>query len=133
MSLLMMMKEFVWGKNVSEASLPEDTEVTKILVYHDQWAAWTMHQVNQAYTEDLRRLLAIVEDCRQKKLDAVEAVVKRRALKIQHKAEREEDPAKMKKYMAKSEYAARYYQAKAKKLCGRRVVEKEDVLVLKEN
>jgi hypothetical protein len=59
--------------------------------------------------------------------------VKRRALKIQHKAEREEDPAKMKKYMAKSVYAARYYQAKAKKLCGRRVVEKEDVLVLKEN
>jgi hypothetical protein len=74
MSLLMMMKEFVWGKNVSEASLPEDIEVTKILVYHDQWAALTTHQVNQAYTEDLRRLLAIVEDCRQKKLDAVEAV-----------------------------------------------------------
>jgi hypothetical protein len=72
-------------------------KVTKILVYHDQWAAWTMHQVNQAYREDLRRLLVIVKDCRQKKLDAAQAVVKRRALKIQHKAEREEDPAKMEK------------------------------------
>jgi hypothetical protein len=107
MSLLMMMKELGLESNLSEVSIPEDTDVTRIQLYHDQWA----ERINQAYTRDLHRLLAIVEDCRQKKLEAVGAIEKRRALKIQHKAEREEDPAQMKKYMAKSEYAARYYQA----------------------
>jgi hypothetical protein len=118
MSLLMMMKDLGWDSNLSEVSIPEDTEVTRIQLYHDQWA----ERINQAYTKDLRRLLAIVEDCRQKKLEAAGAIEKRRALKNQHKAGREEDPAKMKKYMAQSEYAARSYQAK--KLSG---------LVLKEN
>jgi hypothetical protein len=45
-------------------------------------------------------------------LEAAGAIDKRKALKIKHKAQREEDPEEMKKYMAKSEYAARYYQAK---------------------
>jgi hypothetical protein len=59
-------------------------------------------------------------------LEAAGAIKKRRAFKIQHKAEREEDPGKMKKYMAQSRYAARSYQAK--KLSGK--VESEGVLVL---
>jgi hypothetical protein len=56
-----------------------------------------LRETTKAYTRDLHRLLAIVEDCRQKKLEAVGAIEKRRALKIQHKAEREEDPAQMRK------------------------------------
>jgi translation initiation factor 2 beta subunit (eIF-2beta)/eIF-5 len=107
MSLLMMMKELGLESSLSEVSIPEDTEFTRIQLYHDEWA----ERINQAYTRDLHRLLAIVEDYRQKKLEAAGAIDKRRALKIKHKAQREEDPEQMKKYIAKSEYAARYYQA----------------------
>jgi hypothetical protein len=77
MSLLMMIKEFVWGRKLSEASLPEDTEVTKIQIYHDQWA----DKIKQAYAKNLRSLLAMVDDYRHMRLQEVPAIVKRRALK----------------------------------------------------
>jgi hypothetical protein len=56
----------------------------------------------------------------REKLQAAAAVVKRRVLKIQHKAEREADPVKMKKYMAKSEYARKWRENKMYKECDRR-------------
>jgi hypothetical protein len=108
MSLLMMIKEFVWGRKLSEASLPEDTEVAKLQIYHDEWA----DKIKQPYAKDLRSLLAMVDEYRHVRLQEVRAVVKRRALKFQHKKEREADPYKMKKYLAKSEASARCYRAK---------------------
>jgi hypothetical protein len=40
----MMMKELGLDSNLSEVSIPEDTEVTRIQLYHDQWA----ERINQA-------------------------------------------------------------------------------------
>jgi hypothetical protein len=100
-SILKTSKEFVM-KKICVVSSPEDTEINWIQTYHNQWA----ERIKQAYADDFNQLLtrlAKVEDARQKRLQAAPAVVKRRAVKIQHKAEREADPVKMEKYLAKCE------------------------------
>jgi hypothetical protein len=119
LSYLTTVKEVVGGKKLSEEPSPEDTEIYKIQIYHDALA----HRILQGYADEQRNLLSRlveVEDCRQKKLQAAAAVVKRRVLKIQHKAEREADPAKMKVYIAKLESARKWRENKMYKECDRR-------------
>jgi hypothetical protein len=102
MSILKTFKEFVMKKKICVVSSPEDVEINRIQIYHDQWA----ERIKQACTgDDLQTRLAEVEDIRQKRLQAAPAVVKRRAVKIQHKAERGADPVKMEKYLAQCEKA----------------------------
>jgi hypothetical protein len=89
---------------------PLEQNLNFIQTYHDQWA----ERIKQAYADDFNQLLtrlAKVEDARQEGLLAAPEVVKRRALKIQHKAEREADPVKMAKYLAKCE-KLRYWRWK---------------------
>jgi hypothetical protein len=74
--------------------LREEDEVNRIHKHHDEWA----ERINKGC--DRRTDLADAEDFRQRRLQAVPAVVKRRALKIQREAEREADPVKMAKYLA---------------------------------
>jgi hypothetical protein len=96
MSILETFKEILMKKKICVVSSPEDVEINWIKIYHDKWA----ERIKQAYAGDFHELLtrlAKVEDARQKRLQAAPAVVKRRAVKIQHKAEREADPIKMEK------------------------------------
>jgi hypothetical protein len=77
--------------------LQEDVEINRVHKHHDEWA----ERIKQRCVgDDLQTRLAEIEDFRQRRLQAAPAVVKRRAVKIQHQAEREADPAKMEKYLA---------------------------------
>jgi hypothetical protein len=77
--------------------LREEDEVNRVHKYHDEWA----EIFKKKYVgDDLQTRMAENEDFRQRRLQAVPAVVKRRALKIQRKAEREADPVQMIKYLA---------------------------------
>jgi hypothetical protein len=90
--------------------LREEDEDNRIHKHHDEWA----EIFKQKYVgDDLQTRMAENEDYRQRRLQAVPAVVKRRALKIQREAEREADPAKMTKYLDKCE-KARYAMERSK-------------------
>jgi hypothetical protein len=82
--------------------LREEDEVNRIHKHHDEWA----ERIKQGY--DRRTELADAEDFRQRRLQAVPAVVRRRALKIQREAEREADPVKMAKYLAQCKKQCEY-------------------------
>jgi hypothetical protein len=86
--------------------LREDDEINRVHKHHDKWA----EIFKQKYVgDDLQTRMAENEDYRQRRLQAVPAVVKRRALKIQRQAERKADPTKMTKYLAERE-KMRYYR-----------------------
>jgi hypothetical protein len=90
--------------------LREEDEVNRLHKYHDEWAE---RIERNCVGDDLQTRMAENEDFRQRRLQAVPAVVKRRALKIQRKAEREADPVKMIDYLAKRENV-HYYRMNRK-------------------
>jgi hypothetical protein len=101
MSYLVTLKDLVVGKKLCEVSSPVDIEFSRIHIYHDKWAERIKKYGDE---QTILTRLAENEDHRQKRLQAAPAVVQKRILKIEHKAEREEDPVKMKKYLAKNDY-----------------------------
>jgi hypothetical protein len=98
--------------NRIQETSPEDVEINWVHEYHDAWA----ERIKQSYVGyDLETRLEDIADEKQRRLEAAPAVVKRRAVKIQQKAEREADPLKMLIYLDKCEkarYARERSQAK---------------------
>jgi hypothetical protein len=103
---------FVVEINRIQETSPEDVEINWVHEYHDAWA----ERIKQSYVGyDLETRLEDIAYEKQRRLEAAPAVVKRRAVKIQQKAEREADPLKMLIYLDKCEkarYARERSQAK---------------------
>jgi hypothetical protein len=100
---------FVVEINRIQGTSPEDVEINWVHEYHDAWA----ERIKQTFVgDDLETRLEDIAYEKQRRLEAAPAVVKRRAVKIQQKAEREADPVKMAKYLDKCENA-RYARARS--------------------